>query len=238
MEEGHTDGSNKGKSMGLFGRDRGTWSGEKMQTLGLAEIHLACEPEQKQLISAAVDMTEAWEILARRHEAPSVANVMRLEQEFVSFRMSPTESIEKFITRAKSKAQELRAVGGDITASRMSNIILAGLPRDYLPAVTAMTTRPGDLWLEDVIDTVLSHEATLKGSTLQKQYPFYIILQLSRQCLINKLWKLLAASHALTGIVTATTIVNISEVPHSLVQAMQASIEYLYMEEVGPQEKL
>jgi len=90
-------------------------------------------------------MTEAWEILVRRYEAPSVANVMRLEQEFVSFRMSPTEPIEKFITRAKSKAQELRAVCVDITAARTSNTILAGLLRDYLPAVIAITTRPGDL---------------------------------------------------------------------------------------------
>jgi len=49
------------------------------------------------VIAEAIDMTGAWEILARRHEAPSVANVMRLEREFVSCKMSPIESVEKFI---------------------------------------------------------------------------------------------------------------------------------------------
>jgi len=96
---------------------------------------------------------------------------MRLEQEFVSCKMSPIESVEKFITRVKSKTQELRAVGGDITAARTSNIILAGLPREYLPVVTAMTTRPGDLRLGDVIDAVLSHEATLKRFDSIKTMP-------------------------------------------------------------------
>lgn len=57
----------------------------RAQQLGLTEIHLACEAEQKQLISEAIDMSEAWDIVVRRHEASSVANVMRLEQEFVSF---------------------------------------------------------------------------------------------------------------------------------------------------------
>ena len=142
----------------------------RAQQLGLAEIHLACGPEQKQLIAEAIDMTEAWEILARRHEAPSVAKVMRLEQEFVSCKMSPIESVEKFITKVKSKAQELRAVGGDITAARTSNIILAGLPREYLP-VTVMMARPGDLRLEDVIDAVLSQEATLKRLDSIKTMP-------------------------------------------------------------------
>ena len=76
--------------------------------------------------------------------------------------MSLNEPVEKFITRVKSKAQELRAVGVDISTARTSNIILAGLSWDYLPVVTVMTTRPGDLRMEDVIDAVFSHEAMLK----------------------------------------------------------------------------
>ena len=87
---------------------------------------------------------------------------MRLEQEFDSYRMSPNEPVEKFITRVKAKAQELRAVGVHISAARTSNIISAGLPRDYLPVVTAMTTRPGNLRVEDVMDAVLNHEMNLK----------------------------------------------------------------------------
>jgi len=121
-----------------------------------------CEHEQKQLISEAVDMTEAWEILARRQKAPSAANKMKLEQEFVSFRMSANEPIEKFITKVKANAQELRAVGVDITSARTSNIILAGLPQDYLPVVTGMTIRPGELQLEDVIEAVINHATALK----------------------------------------------------------------------------
>jgi len=35
----------------------------------------------KQLISEAVDMTEAWEILTHRYEAPSVANVASISQQ-------------------------------------------------------------------------------------------------------------------------------------------------------------
>ena len=87
--------------------------------------------------------------------------------------MSLNESMEKFITKVKSKAQELRAVGINISTARTSNIILAGLPRDYLPVVTAMTTRPGDLRMEEVIDAVLSHEATPKrfDSSIYKPLP-------------------------------------------------------------------
>ena len=137
-------------------------SWRRAQQLGLAEIHLACEPEQKQLISEAVDMTEAWDILTRRYEAPSVANIMRLEQEFATLRMMLTESVDKFITRVKAKAQELRAVGVEIPSARISNTILGGLPKDYLSVVTAMTTRPGNFRVEDVTEAVLNHEATLK----------------------------------------------------------------------------
>ena len=142
----------------------------RAQQLGLAEIHLACESEQKPLISKAMYMSDAWEILAHRHEAPSVGNVMTLEQEFVSVRMSPDEPVEKFVTKVNAKAQELRAVSIDISPARMSNIILAGLPRDYLPVVTAMTTRPRALRIEDVIEAVLNDEMTLKryDSTIPK----------------------------------------------------------------------
>jgi len=58
---------------------------------------------------------------------------MRLEQDFATFRMGPTELVDKYITRVKTKAQELRAVGVEINAARISNTILGGLPKDYLP---------------------------------------------------------------------------------------------------------
>jgi len=56
-------------------------------------------------------MSEAWEILTRRYEASSLANMMRLEQEFATFRMGPTETVDKYISRVKAKVKELRAVG-------------------------------------------------------------------------------------------------------------------------------
>jgi len=78
------------------------------QQLGLAEIYLACEPEQKQVISEAIDMVETWKIFVRHYEAPSIANVIRLKQDFALFRMGPIELVDKYITSVKAKAQELR----------------------------------------------------------------------------------------------------------------------------------
>lgn len=115
---------------------------KKAQQLGLAEIFLACEGDQQQIISEAMDMTEAWQILARTHEAPSTANISTLEYEFITVKMIPGEPIQKFITRVRQRAQNLEAVGVKVEKARTANMILAGLPKDYLQCLP----RPMHLW--------------------------------------------------------------------------------------------
>jgi len=196
----------------------------------LAEIHLACKPEQKQLTSEAVDMTEAWEILTRRYEAPSVANLMRLEQDFATFRMGPTESVDKDITRVKAEAQELRALGVEINPAKISNTILGGLPKDYLSVIIAMTTRPGNLRVEDVIDAVLSREATLKRfETTTTPVPAPHLYHSPAVTTILHTHYIRWVHYAAIKINLALTVINMVDLQH--IKDMHINIDRLHIQE-------
>lgn len=147
------------------GRAQAEW--DQKQHHALALIHLNCEPEQQGNILDAETGTEAWNSLKSLYEAANVANVAHLEEKFGQLRKKDNQTCQHYISEVRSMAAQLAAINAPITATRIANKILHGLPREYDPIVFGLTL-PGAaaMTVDSVALQVLAAEQRLSYHTV------------------------------------------------------------------------
>ena len=93
--------------------------------LCLAEHHLP-------LYRTCATAQAAWTALEDAYKAKATARKMQLRRDLVSLRKESSESVSKYLARARTIKMELEATG-DITVTESEVIMaaLAGLPKDY-----------------------------------------------------------------------------------------------------------
>lgn len=98
---------------------------------------------------------EAWDLLATAFRSKSNARRLQLQRELTSIKMEPSESIAKYINRARDLYEELTAVGMTMKMSELVWFVLGGLPIDYTTDVTILTAVNEELSLEAALPVLL-----------------------------------------------------------------------------------
>ena len=130
----------------------------KAQRHMLAIIHLNCEAKQARIFRAATTGKQAWDMLASRFASSSAPNVMRLEESFGTARQGHTQSMSDWIAHMETLAEELIAVGSQVSDDRLANRILGGLDASHDSVKQALRAREGGPNLDAIKDHLLAYE--------------------------------------------------------------------------------
>ena len=85
----------------------------------------------KPIISQAETPHAAWTQLREMHQASSAASRLQLLEEMTSFKKLDSESIVKYVARARKLKNDLAAAGDNTSEESLTLRALAGLPRGY-----------------------------------------------------------------------------------------------------------
>lgn len=132
---------------------------DRKDSHALAMIHLNCEPEQQQLIVDCDTALAAWETLSRKFEAPTMANVTYLEEEFHRLKLEKNQTVEQFCSEVKALASRLATLQAPVSTQRIISKILHGLPGSFDALVMGLSLpNVGELQVEDVVEQVIAAE--------------------------------------------------------------------------------
>ncbi|MCU1500499.1 MAG: uncharacterized protein JWM47_4452, partial [Acidimicrobiales bacterium] len=139
-----------------------TWI--KKNNWARSEIHLACTPEQQEIILDATTAYEQFQLLKNTHATKSELKTRRLWKEFNGTTMGD-KPVSTFVKRVKKVVSELRSYGEKVKDEDIAYTMLMGLPEKYSSLVitlTNMTTKESPLVLVRVIESMQTEEMRLK----------------------------------------------------------------------------
>lgn len=109
---------------------------EDLQTL--AEIRFTLSNNQVRLILQCKTANEAWEKLKTKYQHSSKANRVFLKSQFLSLKMKNNERMTDFIQRIDDMADQLTALGDDISNEDKSIVLTRGVSTSYRTTVIAI----------------------------------------------------------------------------------------------------
>lgn len=139
-----------------------SWTRSNDKALATIYNHLA--DEQQELIDECVFAKDAWDLLGRVYDKPSIVTVFKLLNDLNDLTKRQDENISHYVARAKRISRSLKDVGEPCSDHHVFNRILAGLPRSYESVRTTLTICR-DLDFEVLMSTLLGMEARLASST-------------------------------------------------------------------------
>ena len=119
-------------------------------------ICLAVEPSQQIHIRDTNTAKEAWDALKNQFARESILQKVRLRQKYYSCKFQQNGNMLEHINHLKSLHDQLREMGVEVNDQELAMTLLASLPDDYMPLITA---------LDAVGETTLSFEK-VKGMLL------------------------------------------------------------------------
>ncbi|KAF8394863.1 hypothetical protein HHK36_018800 [Tetracentron sinense] len=100
---------------------------------------------------------DVWTSLETSYAAHSRARVLQLRMELQSLKKGP-DSIQKYFQRAKTFAHQLALAGRPVCDEDLILSILAGLPSEYGPFRTSISTREEAVSMSDLLGYLLTEE--------------------------------------------------------------------------------
>lgn len=141
------------------GTGRAAQEFDRKSAHALAMIHLNCEPDQQQLIVECEEASEAWDILCRKFEAPTMANVTYLEEQFHRLKIEKDQTVEAFCSEVKALATRLSTLRAPVSSQRIISKILHGLPSSFDALVMGLSLpNVGELDVDAVVEQVIAAE--------------------------------------------------------------------------------
>jgi hypothetical protein len=122
---------------------KGLWDatqegGKAYDSKALAIIGLSVEELYLPTLKSCVTAKAAWDALARLHESRSNARILNLKRQLTALRMSDSEPVTKYISRAQSLRDQLQAAGHTLAEDDLVLSVLNGLPKAYSMLVTIL----------------------------------------------------------------------------------------------------
>ena len=109
------------------------------------------------VVSAATSK-EAWDTLQRMFSSATRARAVQVRVDLATTKKRDLSAADYF-RKIKSLASELAAADAPLRDDEIIAYLLAGLPPDYDPFITSMTTKSEPLTLDDVYSHLLAFEA-------------------------------------------------------------------------------
>lgn len=126
--------------------------------IALSYIKLGCDAHILSTLSDCKTAKDAWELLANTYQAKLNARIMTLQDDLHALHIENAESLEKYVDRAKTLYQELKAAGDNTKEVHVVTSLLRGLPSHYRMIVTAMNANDKPLTFDYVLPKLLSEE--------------------------------------------------------------------------------
>ena len=101
-------------------------------------ICLAIEPEQQIHIRETKTAKEAWDCLKNQFARESILQKIRLRQQYYSCRFKNGGDMLAHINHLRSLHDQLREMGIEINDKELAMTLLASLPEDFKPLITAL----------------------------------------------------------------------------------------------------
>ena len=101
-------------------------------------ICLAVEPEQQIHVRDTITAKEAWDALKSQFVRESILQKVRLRQQYYSCRFASSGNMLEHITYLRSLHDQLKEMGCAIDDKELAMTLLASLPEDFKPLITAL----------------------------------------------------------------------------------------------------
>ena len=140
---------------------------EEEDQQALAEIQFTLSNSQMRIVMDCTTAHDAWEALKASHLHTSDSNRVFLLHQFLSLKMSETESMREFLSRASEMAKQLKALGTDETQVKVNDALIAlvvtrGVPAPYNNVITAMQETGKSQDYAHVCNSLMNEETRLK----------------------------------------------------------------------------
>ena len=120
-------------------------------------ICLAVEPEQQIHIRNTKTAKEAWDSLKNQFARESILRKVQLRQQYYSLRFQSCENMLAHINQLRSLHDQLKEIGSKINDEELAKTLLASLPEEFKPLLTALDAVGEDnLSFEKVKDMLLN----------------------------------------------------------------------------------
>ena len=110
------------------------------------------------MVRAAETARAAWQKLESHYEIKSLANKLFLRKRYFTASMAESDRMMVHINKMRSLAEQLAAVGAQISEDDQVATLLCSLPDSYSNLIVALESRADDLNLEFVIARLLHEE--------------------------------------------------------------------------------
>ena len=128
-------------------------------------ICLAIEPEQQLHVRETKTAKEAWDALKKQFARESLLQKVRLRQQYHSCRFHSGDNMLEHISKLRSLHDQLKEMGVEIDDKELAMTLLASLPEDYKPLITALdAVGEGTLSYEKVKNMLLNQVDRSKDS--------------------------------------------------------------------------
>ena len=124
----------------------------------MATICLSLCDNQLSLVRTAETARAAWLKLENHYEIKSLANKLFLHKRYFTACMAENDGMMLHINKMRSSAEQLAAVGAQISEDDQVATLLCSLPDSYSNLIVALESRADDLNLEFVIARLLHEE--------------------------------------------------------------------------------
>ena len=120
----------------------------------------AVDEERLQMLTSCKTSQEMWQVLTEKYEVVSIANEMRLDEEFSNVRQG-SNSVSSYIKELTAAIDNLRGIGKVITDRGKVLSFLKGLNDDY-SVLSIMLEHQEGITFEKAKASVLTHESKKK----------------------------------------------------------------------------
>ncbi len=133
-----------------------TW--RKRDQKALSTICLAIEDSELTHVRACKTAAEAWKNLGEAYETKGLARKLYLRRKFLTHMMIEGDTMQEHITRLSEMAEQLEAIGAEVSDGDMVMTLLCSLPSSYEMLIVSLETRSEDLTASFVKTRLLQEE--------------------------------------------------------------------------------
>lgn len=149
-------------SKGLWSAVTGTSTDEEKDQKALAQIILHVKDHHLMTVGNCATAKIAWDTLKATYQAKTNARKMILRRELTQLKMSATEQLSVYASRAKTIQAQMSAAGDDVKDQELAMQFLAGLPPAYGMISTVLTASDKELKIDEILPKLLPVEQTIK----------------------------------------------------------------------------
>ena len=152
--------------------DHGAWI--RKDKKAIATICLSLKDPQLIQVRGCSSANEVWSLLETLYESRDLSSRLFLRRKFVTIKMTAGSSILEHITKVKTLADKLAAIGAPVQEDDFVVTLLSSLPETYDNLVTSLESRADKLTIEFITARLLHEESRrTEYAPIKEETAFY-----------------------------------------------------------------